>query len=183
MMKIGVPNNQLMARRFLRWEQGTFRDFVSDFFKESLKLSYERIRLPKMHNAWSINKIGGINISFTDNLTDHLLLTDDDSTLLIFHHASFLECHLQPFSAPLYPADLVHETLSTIALLFPQSEFTLTTRRGRFSRNSSWLRKLRLAHEQSGQHPTGIDPRLSICGTLQANDRQIERFHFWRDSW
>nr|CDP28668.1 Putative protein of unknown function [Podospora anserina S mat+] len=153
MMKIGVPKNQLMARRFLRWEQGTIRDFVSNFFKESPKLSYERIRLPKIFNAWSINKIGGINICFTDNLADHLLLTDDDSTLFIFHHASFLECHLQPFSSPLYPADLVHEKLSTIALL---------------------------SHSPR-QHPTGIDPRLSICGTLQAHDRQIERFYFWRD--
>lgn len=95
MMKIGVPKNQLMTRRFLRWEQGTIRDFASDFFKESPKLSYERIRLPKIFNARSINKIGGINISLTDNLADQLLLTGDDSTLLIFHHASFLECHLQ----------------------------------------------------------------------------------------
>lgn len=103
-MKIGVPKNQLMTRRFLRWEQGTIRDFASDFFKESPKLSYERIRLPKIFNARSINKIGGINTSFTDNLADQLLLTGDDSTLLIFHHASFLECHLQygfqPYSPP-----------------------------------------------------------------------------------
>ncbi|KAK0673143.1 hypothetical protein QBC41DRAFT_343220 [Cercophora samala] len=184
MLWIGVPKDQVMARRCLRWEQGTIRDFVSDFFKEAPKLSYERVRLPKSFNAWSISKIAGINISFTDNLADHLLLTDDDSTLLIFHHVSFLECHLQPNSTivtPLYPAGLIHETLSTIALLFPQSEFALATRRSRSRQKSWWLRNVRLAHEQSGQHPTALDPRLALCGTLQAHDRQIERFHFWRD--
>ncbi|KAK4198777.1 hypothetical protein QBC40DRAFT_283234 [Triangularia verruculosa] len=183
MMKIGVPKDQLMPQGCLQWDQGPIRDFVHGFFSETPKLTFERIRLPKTFDAWSISKIAGIHISFTDNLADHLLLTNDDSTLLIFHHASFLECHLRPSAStmPVYPTGLVRETLMTLALLFPQSEFASITGRCKARHKTAWLRKIRLGYEDSGQHPTSLDPRLTLCGTLQAQDRQIERFHFWRD--
>jgi hypothetical protein len=49
------------------------------------------VRLPKTFDAWAIERIGGISIQFTDNLADHLLLVNDDTTLLVFHHVAFLE--------------------------------------------------------------------------------------------
>lgn len=93
MMRFGLAKHQLSPRRFLRWEQGSLQAFIHGLFNVVPKLSCEQIRLPKSFDAWSIANIGGIEIAFTDNMADHLLLVDDDTRLLIFHHASFLEYH------------------------------------------------------------------------------------------
>ncbi|OTB05095.1 hypothetical protein M426DRAFT_73035 [Hypoxylon sp. CI-4A] len=132
MLKIGVVRHQAIPR--------------GKRFHTPQVLDTHHVRLPKSFNAWSINMIGGIQIEFTDYLSDHLLLVDDDTKILIFHHASFLECQQQQ---SLFPEGLVDETLRTLALLFPQ--------------------------------PCTVDPRIALCGNLQAEDRQIERFSFWRD--
>lgn len=93
MMRFGLAKHQVAPRRFLRWEQGSLQTFIHGVFNEVPKLSSEQIRLPKSFDAWSIANIAGIKLAFTDNLADHLLLVDDDTRLLIFHHASFLEYH------------------------------------------------------------------------------------------
>ncbi|KAK6223940.1 hypothetical protein LQW54_000085 [Pestalotiopsis sp. IQ-011] len=80
-----------LAARLLLMLNGTLSEFVQDYFAESPKLSHESIRLPKFFNAWSVAVVAGIEIDFTNNLADHLRLVEDDSKLLIFHHASFLE--------------------------------------------------------------------------------------------
>ncbi|KAK3291319.1 uncharacterized protein B0H64DRAFT_410347 [Chaetomium fimeti] len=175
MMRFGIAKHQVSPRRFLRWEQGTLQAFIHVLFEEVPKLSCEQVRLPKSFDAWSIANIAGIEIAFTDNIADHLLLVDDDTRLLIFHHASFLEYHRSKTS--LFPGDLVNETLRTLALLFPQAEFS-NQRRTRTPRRR-WLQSLRVKHRET-EH-TVIDPRLALCGTPQGEDRQIERFRFWRD--
>ena len=71
---------------------------VSDVGQRALgrpTLSCEHVRLPKSFDAWSIEMVGGIEIAFTDNLADHLLLVEEDSKVLIFHHVSFLEVQRQ----------------------------------------------------------------------------------------
>ena len=92
MLKFGVVKHQQVPRWYLSWTSGSLRDFVKDHFDVSPALNCDRLRLPKAFNAWSISAIAGIDIDFTDNLADHLLLVEDDSRVLIFHHASFLEC-------------------------------------------------------------------------------------------
>lgn len=77
--------------RYHAWEQGSLKEYLKSYFDKPPVLSCDRLRLPKTFHAWSIDKIGGIDISFTDNLADHLLLVEDDSKLMIFHHVSFLE--------------------------------------------------------------------------------------------
>lgn len=91
MLKFGTTRHQAFPRGHLKWNNGTLSDFMQDYFAEPPKLSHESIRLPKFFNAWSIAVVAGIEIDFTDNLADHLRLVEDDSKLLIFHHASFLE--------------------------------------------------------------------------------------------
>jgi hypothetical protein len=93
MMRFGMVKNQVSPRRCLQWESGSLQDFVQQYFKEPPKLNCERVRLPKSFDAWAIATISGVEISFTDNLADHLLLVEDDTKLLVFHHASFLEYH------------------------------------------------------------------------------------------
>lgn len=92
MLKLGVVKGQAIPRRCLSWTEGSLGSFVRDYFDEAPRLNCDHVRLPKAFNAWSIDRIGGIAIDFTNNLADHLLLVEDDSKVLIFHHASFLEC-------------------------------------------------------------------------------------------
>lgn len=75
----------------------------------------------------------------------------------------------------MFPDGFVNETLHTLALLFPQSEFGNANRRILGSK-PKWFKKLRQEHQD-----IVIDPRLILCGTLKAEDRQIESFRFWRD--
>lgn len=91
MLKFGVVKHQAVPRGHLVWSSGTLRQFVQSHFDEPPKLSCDGTRLPKSFDAWTIEKVAGIEIGFTDNLADHLLLVEDDSKLLIFYYASFLE--------------------------------------------------------------------------------------------
>lgn len=92
MMNVGRFMSEAHLRRNVLWESSSLRDCVDEHFVETPKMSCESIKLPKTFNAWSIETIGGISVRLTDNLADHLLLVEDDTTVLVFHHASFLEC-------------------------------------------------------------------------------------------
>jgi hypothetical protein len=90
MLKIGKVKHQSNPRGTLDWKEGSIHDFISEHFAEAPVLSCDGVRLPKAFDAWSIDKIGGIDIEFTNNLADHLLFVGD-SKILIFHQATFLE--------------------------------------------------------------------------------------------
>jgi hypothetical protein len=55
-------------------------------------MNADGVDLPKAFNAWSLEKIGRIRIIFTDDLSDHLRLDEDDSKLHVFPFVSFLDC-------------------------------------------------------------------------------------------
>ncbi|RYC63502.1 hypothetical protein CHU98_g2720 [Xylaria longipes] len=124
MLKVGVVRHQANSPHCMKWENGNLSEFVRERFNKHPVLDCHHVRLTKSFDAWSISAIGGLKLEFTDNLADHLLLVDDDTTVLIFHHASFLECQTNPCL---------------------------------------------------------VDPRVALCGNLRAEERQIERFAFWRD--
>lgn len=67
--------------------------------------------------------------------------------------------------------------MKTIALLFPQSDYS-GLRRGK-RKKRAWLKKLCKSHEH--EYGCCVDEHLSRCGGLPTNQRQIERFGFWRD--
>lgn len=92
MMNVGRFMSEAHLRRSILWESSTLRECVDSYFDETPKMSCESVKLPKAFNAWSIDTVGGIRVRLTDNLADHLLLVEDDTTVLVFHHASFLEC-------------------------------------------------------------------------------------------
>ncbi|KAI0539604.1 hypothetical protein GGR58DRAFT_228102 [Xylaria digitata] len=170
MLKVGVVKHQASPHLCLKWETGDLQSFVRERFNKSPVLDSHNVRLPKSFDVWSISNVGGLKVEFTDDLADHLLLVDDDTTVLLFHHASFLECQVNT----LYPEGLVEETLRTLALLFPQSEFGSSIRGSKTKRE--WFQ--RLCRESK---PCSIDARVALCGNLRAEDRRIERFTFWRD--
>lgn len=54
-------------------------------------------RLEKIFNAFNLERIAGLNVQWTDNLFDHLRLTNDDNDVLIFHHISYLHVMQQEY--------------------------------------------------------------------------------------
>ncbi|KAH8656919.1 hypothetical protein BGZ61DRAFT_434182 [Ilyonectria robusta] len=172
MLRIGTVKGQFLPRRHLAWNNGTLRCLVRAHFTENPRMNFDAVKLPKSFNGWSLEMIGGIEISFTDNLAEHLLVTEDDSKVLVFSHVSFLECQRLKNQESLLPRGLAEETLRTLALLFPQSMSVSSASR---SSKHSWFRQL-----CDRQHDT-VDKRLGRCGTLHMEDRQMENFKFWRD--
>ncbi|CAG9943315.1 unnamed protein product [Clonostachys rosea f. rosea IK726] len=174
MCNIGTLDNQANPRQYFEWKPtDNLQGVIKGHFHAEPQLQ-ERVRLPKTFDAWAIERIGGISIQFTDNLADHLLLVNDDTTLLVFHHVAFLELQTKE---PLLPEALVDETFRTLALLFPESEFISARRATREKRD--WFKKLCQRH-LSG-HRCQVDDQILRCGTLKADARQIERFQYWRD--
>ncbi|KAI9147068.1 hypothetical protein HJFPF1_13099 [Paramyrothecium foliicola] len=96
MCDFGQVHNESLSRYNVEWETTShLRSFVQSYFGNNRPRLQERPRLPKKFDAWSIERIGGITLRFTADLLDHLRLVDDDRTLLIFHHVSFLRFQME----------------------------------------------------------------------------------------
>lgn len=92
MTDVGSLQNEVNPRRCVDWaHSSTLRQCLSAHFDRPHEMQWERTRLPRSFDAWGISAVAGITIKFTDNLADHLLLVEDDTLLLVFHHATFLE--------------------------------------------------------------------------------------------
>ena len=74
------------------WSSGTLGDTLKRYYL-SPSQTVESVKIPKLFNAVNLHRIAGIKICWTSNLLDHLQMTDDDTTVHIFHHASFLKLH------------------------------------------------------------------------------------------
>lgn len=73
------------------WVDGCLREHLEDYFSEGSALTHTGVKLQKDFTARNLCRIAGMRIVWTDNLIDHLRLTEDDTRVHIFHHASFLE--------------------------------------------------------------------------------------------
>lgn len=91
MMNFGKYRYAVSGRKELRWEDGSLREFLESHFGAPPALGHERIKLAKAFNAQNLSRIAGVEIIPTDNLADHLRLSNDDKAVEIFHHVSFLE--------------------------------------------------------------------------------------------
>lgn len=91
MCDCGSLSHGFSGRTELDWKQGSLKDYLVQFFAEEPVLSHGKVKLEKQFIARNITRIAGVEIVWTDNLLDHLRLTDDDMKVHIFHHASFLE--------------------------------------------------------------------------------------------
>ncbi|KAJ2895773.1 hypothetical protein MKZ38_006166 [Zalerion maritima] len=146
----------------IQWSKGSLGDVIGRFFGEGNVLVTETVKLEKMFTGPNLGRIGGLRIVWTDNLADHLRLSDDDQHVYIFHHASFLERQRQSCDGIL-PPGLAEETMQTLTLLFPSSDRKIR----------KWFLKLPEA--------SSLDRRVVQCGRLKADHRKIDRFVFWRD--
>ena len=71
----------------LRWnsDQSLHDAFNSEF--SSIPQSTTTVKLPRVFTAASLEKIAGINVQYTSSLADHLVLRDDDKTVMFFHRS------------------------------------------------------------------------------------------------
>lgn len=162
MIRCGTFSYGFSGRTELQWVQGSLREHVAHYFAEPPALSHEKVKLEKNFNAINLSRIAGLNIVWTDNLIDHLRMSDDDTKVHIFHHAGFLECQKESQKS-LLPDGVAAETLQTLELLFPIADME----------TKKWF----LRQAATAQ----LDGRAIHCGRLSSDRRQIENFKFWRD--
>ena len=162
MMDCGTSSYGFSGRTELVWTQGSLRQHLSEYFGEPPVLGHDGVKLEKNFTARNLGRIAGLEIVWTDNLADHLRMSDDDTKVHIFHHASFLECQRHSQKS-LLPDGVAEETLQTLALLLPSADHE--TRK--------WFSRLATMSE--------LDTRAIQCGKLRSDRRQIERFKVWRD--
>ncbi|KAK0622958.1 hypothetical protein B0T14DRAFT_535954 [Immersiella caudata] len=163
MCNFGDAGHGFSSRDHLPWSSHkTLRQAIAQHFQREKKLQPDNPRIRRLFTARHLVCIGGLKVRWTNNLMDHLRLSDDDRAVFIFHNADFLG-YQSCLADQIFPADLINETLRTLTLLFPQND--RKTRR--------WLSK------QISKH--SLDPSILRCGNAWAQDRRFENFYFWHD--
>lgn len=81
--------------RQLQWSAGSLEGSVRQEFDKTPSLGHQGVKLQRIEYALNLDRIAGVKILPTANLLDHLRLTDDDTKLYVFHHASILNKQLQ----------------------------------------------------------------------------------------
>ncbi|PMD31780.1 hypothetical protein L207DRAFT_441732 [Hyaloscypha variabilis F] len=147
----------------INWSSGSLSDLIATQFDGRKELDTP-VRLERIFIAPNLELIGGIKIVWTDNLADHLRMSEDDTQVSIFSHINFLKMNLDN---PLFPPGFMTETIRTLALLLP--------RRDAYVR--SWLQKQQRLMELHNR----IDRQAASEGRLKAAERQITKFVFWHD--
>ena len=144
------------------WEDDvTLADLVHKCFPLH-PFSQDMVKMPQAFTAAHLEKIGGIQVVWTSNLADHLLLKEDDTKLMLFHQVSILRLH-RILSNDILPEDLAEETIRTISLLMPPV----------LGEPNLWFRQQRQMHK--------IDTEAGNCDRLNSSQRQIKNFVYWRD--
>jgi len=91
---VGVHKFGFSGSAPLIWSsQQTLRQAVERHFQPEHELQPDNPRLGKLFTARNLTYIGGIKIKWTNNIVDHLLLSDDDQTVFLFHYAGYLQYH------------------------------------------------------------------------------------------
>lgn len=87
----GFPQVVRGGERSVAWKSGRLdASLVSEFPKTGL-LEKEHVKLEKLFNARSLERIAGLQIVWTHNLANHLRVQNEDKEVWILHYASFLE--------------------------------------------------------------------------------------------
>ena len=118
MTDFGQAEHNFSVRRKLEWTSGTLQECISLGFDRTSSLEHKGIKLERTFNAESLNRFAGLKIIPTTNLLDHLRLTNDDTKVHIFHHASFLNHQLERYAMSRRALRL---TLTSKALSYPMA--------------------------------------------------------------
>lgn len=102
MITFGSQANSFSGHTELGWRSsdGNLKDLVRHYFDPNAAqvMSKEGVKLERTFTATNLCRIAGLEIVWTDNLVDHLRLSNDDSRVHIFHHVSFLKVQKQRFA-------------------------------------------------------------------------------------
>ncbi|KAF2107815.1 hypothetical protein BDV96DRAFT_531626 [Lophiotrema nucula] len=158
MTEVGSIKNHFSGQKTIPWTSGSLQQCMRNYFSAEVTLN-DQVKFEKIFNAQNLGRMAGLKYLWTDNLADHLRFIDDDQTVAIFHHATFLK----NTRTGLLPEALIDETLRTLSLLFPQSDI----------QSRKWLQKVCELEK--------LDMGILKCGNLKADARHIERFLHWRD--
>lgn len=164
MSEVGVPEYRFIAASFLGWSGAqTLRQAVQQHFRPEKILLPDNPRFGKIFTGRNLAYIGGIKIKWTDNLVDHLLLSDDDQSVMIFHQVGYLRSQ-ETLRDPIFSKAFLKETFRTLALLFPQND----------RRTARWLRRQIVEYK--------LDPAIAKCGTIRLQqNRSFDNFSYWHD--
>jgi hypothetical protein len=91
-LSIGELKHCLTPGPTIHWEEGKLVDSI----QTELSPNYccmDEVKLPKSFTASNLEKIEGLRVCWTSNLSEHLMMKEDDTIVTIFHQASFLELH------------------------------------------------------------------------------------------
>lgn len=166
----------------LRWrESESLQQLVERLFPRPLQViqaSFANAPVTMNHDftAMSVRKFTQIDISWTNSLEDHLRLRFEDGTrvLKIFPHKAWLLRQLQtaesiligpqvqeqPAIIPIYPTELLRETIWTLDLLFPSTD----------TKTLAFL-------SQQGQDIHHCDE----FGNVEFPPVEIRKYNYWRD--
>jgi hypothetical protein len=93
MIEVGDLPFGFSGHHRLKWQSGGLKQSVQKHFSAALPALNDHVKLDKLCKARNFERIAGLKITWTDNLAEHLRLTDDDQQIAIFHHATFLKNH------------------------------------------------------------------------------------------
>lgn len=123
-IEVSPPMRQPLAviisqRTKVAWsEDQSLAALLASSFPLNSPSAIRKLRWPFIFNAHNLDRIGGFRILWTDDLQDHLLLNEDEKSLLIFHHVSVLQALAQGNCSDMLKG-LARETIQTLSLLFP----------------------------------------------------------------
>lgn len=124
MLNVGsyATNTFVPGRSNPEWpEHQSLDDFINLCFPKD-EIGPKISQWPSSVNAYSLERIGGFKLFWTDHIADHLYLNEDMDTISVYHHVQVLrglQCH-ESSEGPL-PDRLLLETLQTLALLIPRA--------------------------------------------------------------
>jgi len=76
MVGFGCLQYGFTGRKQLVWTSNPLEEFVHGYFNAPQALGQENVILEKTFNARNLGRIAGMEIEWTNNLVDHLRLTD-----------------------------------------------------------------------------------------------------------
>jgi hypothetical protein len=91
-ISIGDISHSLSLGQSVAWTDGPVKASIEAQFTPA-QGPCDTFKLPKVFNAANLERIAGIQVCWTSNLADHLLMKDDETAVMFFHHVTFLKLH------------------------------------------------------------------------------------------
>jgi hypothetical protein len=92
MVNVGLLSHRVQGRPSVFWDDkdSSLQTVLDRYFGPACANS-ENVKFGEDFTAFNLQQYAGLRIQWTNNLANHLRLMDDDNTLCIYHHASFLK--------------------------------------------------------------------------------------------